>query len=64
MKRYILTTDNGVVDTDISSHRHIECFHNKNGILYAEDLSGREYKYSTIIDESDTMESFSEVYNV
>ena len=59
MHRYI-QTDSGVIDTDIRNNPHVECFHIKDNILYAEEISGREYSLGKVISSSDERDDLVE----
>ena len=49
MRRYVLTRNHGVIDTDVSKHPHEECFVIKDNILYEEYTSGDLYPYSEVL---------------
>ena len=59
MDRYI-KTDVGVIDTNIRNNPHIECFHIKDNILYAEEISGREFPIGKVISSSNERDDFVE----
>ena len=60
MKRYVVTKDNGIVDTDVRIHPHVEGFHVKDNILVEEYIDGREYEYSEVITSSDSLEGLKD----
>lgn len=53
MRRFVKTKEHGVIDTEITNNRHIECFICLEGVLYAEDMDGHLHKYSEIIESYD-----------
>lgn len=59
MHRYI-QTDNGIIDTSIKNNPHVECFHIKNGMLYVEEISGREYSLGKVISSSNERDDLVE----